>query len=135
MSMVMPRVVGLSAFASRAGSLMICERNVGWAPVRFGRISCATIRSGDAPSTRADATNSRSRSASTWLRSSRAVYGKPKKPITEIRIAIRSPLPCTGPTAPTLPSTASNATEKSSTGKAISTSRAREITASTQPPT
>src|SRR5581483_10871507 len=99
---------------------------------RLGSSSRTMIRPGRAPSERAAATNSRSRSAMVWPRTIRPMYGQEKKPMTTTSTPNRSPLPVS-PNALS-GSTPMMAMAKSSSGKARKTSMTRLMTASIQPP-
>ena len=64
-----------SAASSRIALATISGKKTTIVETRLGRISENMIRSGPAPCARAASTNSFSRSASTWPRSGRAMYG------------------------------------------------------------
>ncbi len=64
-----------SADSSRIALAMMSGRKTITVEERFGRISASMIRKEPAPWDRAASTNSFSRSASTWPRIGRAMYG------------------------------------------------------------
>ena len=112
----------------------ISGKNTTIVETRLGRISENMIRSGPAPCARAASTNSFSRSASTWPRSGRAMYGTWTTAMIRIGISFESPAISSGPIfKPPSASAVPSASPSSSGGKAHRMSSPREMSVSAQP--